>query len=86
MSTTLVSNSDLIMPAIVYGTAWKEDRTADLVELALKKGFRGIDTACQPKHYNEPGVGEGIQRAMSFSSVHFQTHASICSCNCLATQ
>ncbi|MBC86402.1 MAG: aldo/keto reductase [Bdellovibrionaceae bacterium] len=64
MSTTLVSNSDLIMPAIVYGTAWKEDRTADLVELALKKGFRGIDTACQPKHYNEPGVGEGIQRAM----------------------
>ena len=23
-------------------------------------GFRGIDTACQPKHYHEPGVGAGV--------------------------
>lgn len=43
-----------------YGTAWKKERTADLVSLALKKGFRAIDTACQPRHYNEPGVGQGI--------------------------
>lgn len=41
----------------------EKERTADLVELALRKGFRGIDTACQPKHYNEPLVGEGIRRA-----------------------
>lgn len=49
------------MPKIVYGTAWKKTRTKDLVEKAVKAGFRGIDTACQPKHYHEPGVGEALQ-------------------------
>lgn len=57
------SLSGLNIPFQIYGTAWKKDRTDDLVELALKKGFRGIDTACQPKHYNEVLVGEGISRA-----------------------
>lgn len=28
-------------------------------------GFRGVDTACQPKHYNEPGVGEGLAAALN---------------------
>jgi diketogulonate reductase-like aldo/keto reductase len=46
-------------PHLVYGTAWKEDETALLVSQAVKAGFRFIDTACQPKHYNEPGVGDG---------------------------
>ena len=46
-------------PYIVYGTAWKKERTAELVNKAVKAGFRFIDTACQPKHYNEPGVGNG---------------------------
>lgn len=32
----------------------------DLVYLAVKTGFRGIDTACQPRHYNEPGVGDAL--------------------------
>lgn len=50
------------MPCLLYGTAWKKDKTADLVTTAVKYGFRGIDTACQPKHYNEAGVGEAIQR------------------------
>jgi diketogulonate reductase-like aldo/keto reductase len=44
-------------PPIFYGTAWKKDKTADLVDLAIRSGFRAIDTACQPKHYNEAGVG-----------------------------
>lgn len=48
------------MPAILYGTAWKENKTADLVAQAIEQGFRAIDTACQPKHYNEEGVGKGI--------------------------
>ena len=39
------------MPKMLYGTAWKEERTKDLVVLALQSGFRGIDTAAQPKHY-----------------------------------
>ena len=48
------------MPKIIYGTAWKKDRTASLVEQAIVMGFRGIDTACQPKHYQEAGVGAGV--------------------------
>ncbi len=53
------------MPSMLYGTAWKKEQTADLVELAILAGFRGIDTACQPKHYHEAGVGEGLQRLAS---------------------
>src|SRR5580693_7114912 len=48
------------VPDFLYGTAWKEDRTAALVELALRAGFRGIDTANQRRHYHEAGVGEGL--------------------------
>jgi len=46
----------------LYGTAWKKERTADLVVQAIKAGFRGIDTACQPKHYKEGLVGEALAR------------------------
>ena len=41
----------------MYGTAWKEDRTEDLVVRALGAGFRAIDTANQRKHYVEADVG-----------------------------
>ena len=50
-------------PSIFYGTAWKKDKTAELVETAIRAGFRAVDTACQPKHYNEKGVGEGLARS-----------------------
>jgi diketogulonate reductase-like aldo/keto reductase len=50
-------------PAFLYGTAWKEDRTPALVELALRTGFRGIDTANQRRHYFEAGVGQGLSAA-----------------------
>src|SRR5208337_708272 len=53
------------IPAIVYGTAWKGADTAGFVELAIDQGFRGIDTACQPKHYNEAGVGAGIAACLA---------------------
>ena len=56
----LVSAQNVRMPKLIYGTAWKQERTAALVERAISLGFRGIDTACQPKHYYEAGVGEGI--------------------------
>lgn len=58
----ITNSSGVAMPRLLYGTAWKKDKTADLVAKAIKYGFRGIDTACQPKHYNEAGVGEAIQR------------------------
>ncbi len=47
-------------PAFLYGTAWKEARTASLTELAVRTGFRAIDTANQRRHYFEAGVGEGL--------------------------
>jgi diketogulonate reductase-like aldo/keto reductase len=34
----------------------------ELVEQAVLAGFRGIDTACQPKHYREDLVGQALQR------------------------
>lgn len=48
---------------VIYGTAWKEDRTASLTELAVRSGFRAIDTANQRRHYYEAGVGEGLAAA-----------------------
>ena len=51
-------------PPFLYGTAWKEDGTRRLTQMALKHGFRGIDTANQRKHYFEAAVGEGIADAM----------------------
>jgi diketogulonate reductase-like aldo/keto reductase len=51
------------VPDFLYGTAWKEDRTAALTESALRAGFRGIDTANQRRHYFETGVGEGLATA-----------------------
>ena len=50
------------MPRMIYGTAWKKERTAGLVVKALQAGFRGIDTAGQPKHYDEALVGVGLRR------------------------
>ena len=50
-------------PHFLYGTAWKEDSTAALTELALRSGFRGIDTANQRRHYFEAGVGQGLAAA-----------------------
>ncbi len=52
-------------PPIFYGTAWKKEATADLTEQAIAAGFRAIDTAAQPQHYNEAGVGEGVAAAMA---------------------
>ncbi|CAK9021035.1 NADPH-dependent conjugated polyketone reductase C2 (CPR) (2-dehydropantolactone reductase) (2-dehydropantolactone reductase (A-specific)) (Ketopantoyl-lactone reductase) [Durusdinium trenchii] len=49
----------------LYGTAWKEGQTAELVVKAVRAGFRGIDTACQPKHYQEDLVGEALARLAS---------------------
>ena len=45
---------------LLYGTAWKKNDTERLVATAIRCGFSGIDTACQPKHYDEAGVGAGV--------------------------
>jgi diketogulonate reductase-like aldo/keto reductase len=56
----ILTAAGVAAPRLIYGTAWKKERTAELVAQALRTGFRGIDTACQPKHYHEPGVGEAL--------------------------
>ena len=48
----------------MYGTAWKEERTEALTRLALRAGFRAIDTANQRKHYFEAGVGAALKGAL----------------------
>jgi diketogulonate reductase-like aldo/keto reductase len=50
-----------LIPQFLYGTAWKEDRTAALTELAIRTGFRAIDTANQRRHYFEAGVGQALE-------------------------
>ena len=57
------------LPPFLYGTAWKEERTGPLVELALRQGFRGIDTANQRKHYNEAAAGEALAREIAAGTV-----------------
>lgn len=62
---------------ILYGTAWKQDETERLVARAIEAGFRAIDTACQPRHYNEAGVGAGIaaclQARLKRTDLYLQT-------------
>jgi diketogulonate reductase-like aldo/keto reductase len=60
---TMTTKTSFSIPDFLYGTAWKEDRTAALTELALRAGFRGVDTANQRRHYHEAGVGEGLAAA-----------------------
>jgi diketogulonate reductase-like aldo/keto reductase len=81
----IAANDDLIsiagvrVPRILYGTAWKQEATASLVVQALRMGFRGVDTAAQPRHYHEAGVGaalavcrkEGIAREALYLQTKF---------------
>ncbi|KAK4502352.1 hypothetical protein PRZ48_005777 [Zasmidium cellare] len=52
------------VPSLIYGTAWKKEKTQELVKQALLNGFTGVDTAAQPKHYQEDLVGAGIRDAL----------------------
>lgn len=57
------------VPVMLYGTAWKEERTEPLVRQALAAGFRGIDTANQRRHYHEAGVGAALAGAFAEGAV-----------------
>jgi diketogulonate reductase-like aldo/keto reductase len=57
------------VPSIMYGTAWKEERTQALTSEAIACGFRAIDTANQRRHYVEAGVGAAIGAAVDSGSV-----------------
>jgi diketogulonate reductase-like aldo/keto reductase len=57
---TLTAYNGVALPSFMYGTAWKKETTARLVELAVASGFRAIDTANQLIHYQEALVGEAL--------------------------
>ena len=57
------------VPAFLYGTAWKKERTEELVRQALAAGFRGIDTANQRRHYWEADVGAAVRKAIDAGEV-----------------
>ncbi len=60
-----LSINGVAVPRFLYGTAWKEDETRRLTELALRQGFRGIDTANQRRHYHEAAVGQAVAAAIT---------------------
>jgi diketogulonate reductase-like aldo/keto reductase len=83
----LTAYNQVPLPPFMYGTAWKNDATTHLVQLAVSLGFRAIDTANQLIHYQEAKVGdalkfletEGINRGSlflqtKFTPVHGQDH------------
>ena len=56
----LTAYNQVPIPSFMYGTAWKKEATARLVELAFDAGFRAIDTANQLIHYDEALVGRAL--------------------------
>src|ERR1700731_2408115 len=63
------TSHDRALPLIMYGTAWKEDRTQALVLEAIATGFRAFDTANQRKHYVEEEVGAAVRTAIAGGTV-----------------
>ncbi|MCJ1466231.1 hypothetical protein MMC07_004850 [Pseudocyphellaria aurata] len=75
---TSYTNPLVQVPPFVYGTAWKKDRTTELVFEALRTGFKGLDTAAQPRHYREDLVGAAVRKALGDGiikreDIHIQT-------------
>ena len=56
----LTAYNNVAIPSFMYGTAWKKNATAQLVQLAVSSGFTAIDTANQLIHYQEALVGEAL--------------------------
>jgi diketogulonate reductase-like aldo/keto reductase len=69
-----MADSGALRPVLLYGTAWKEERTAACVSAALAAGFRAIDTANQRKHYVEADVGTAVAASgLARASLFLQT-------------
>ena len=56
----LTAYNQIPVPSFMYGTAWKKEATAPLVQQAVSAGFTAIDTANQLIHYQEALVGEAL--------------------------
>ncbi len=84
---SITAYNGITIPSFMYGTAWKKEATAQLVQQAVASGFTAIDTANQLIHYQEALVGEallelakqGVKRESlflqtKFTSVNGQDH------------
>ncbi|GAB3968133.1 aldo/keto reductase [Actinoallomurus acanthiterrae] len=73
MTITLELNNGVVMPALGFGVFQSPpEETAAAVEVALKTGYRHIDTAAA--YQNEREVGEGIRRSgLDRSEVFIET-------------
>lgn len=73
----MTTDNAVAAPTMIYGTAWKEEATAELTQTAVLCGFRAIDTANQRKHYREDLVGVALARVaeqgIARSSLFLQT-------------
>lgn len=69
MITKSLTINGIQVPRFLYGTAWKEDATQRLTEVALQHGFRGIDTANQRRHYHEAAVGQAITNSIALGLI-----------------
>jgi len=70
MSST--AHNQVPLPSSIYGTAWNNEATTQLVQLAVASGFTAIDTANQLIHYQEALVGEAL-RALEKKSIKRDT-------------
>lgn len=61
-----------VVPSIIYGTAFKDEETDELVQAALRTGFRAIDTSGNKPQYREKLVGDGIHAAIDLGVVNRQ--------------
>jgi diketogulonate reductase-like aldo/keto reductase len=74
---TVQAENSSIAPTFMYGTAWKKEATAKLVQQAVEAGFKAIDTANQFIHYQEKLVGDALlslqQKGVNRESLYLQT-------------
>lgn len=75
--TRFTAYNHVTIPSFMYGTAWKKEDTARLVQSAVSSGFTAIDTANQIIHYDEARVGEALkaldQKGIKRESLFLQT-------------
>src|SRR5207248_2915417 len=80
MSDRNLTIEGIPVPRFLYGTAWKEQETRRLTELALRQGFRRVDTANQRRHYDESAVGQAVAAANACSASATSPSSSSTAC------
>lgn len=61
------------LPRVLFGTAWKGDKTAEVVSKAISAGFTGIVSGGDSRNYNEKLVGDAIKQSGKRENLYIQT-------------